>query len=154
MVCVAACFCCWSTFPNQDWNSFINLNLFVITVFPVFLTPLRPLRSATTATKSCTKSKDSDATCTNCNGTHTANYRGCPNYKKEQAKRRRFLHSFRQDNANVAALQADRSFSAANFPPLPQPTAPTPVWNHPSNLQLLLPVDLVVWANSVSFLLS
>lgn len=32
------------------------------------------------ASSACTKDKDTKATCCNCNGDHTANYRGCPSY--------------------------------------------------------------------------
>lgn len=31
-------------------------------------------------TKDCIKSRDTKATCFNCNGEYTANYRGCPSY--------------------------------------------------------------------------
>lgn len=76
------------------------------------------------ATDTCAKPKESPATCTNCHGTHPANYRGCPYYGAIKAARNERMNNRPQTQANTSPYTRMPNFNVNQtyFPALPPKT--------------------------------
>ena len=67
-------------------------------------------------TSECQKERSVDASCANCGGKHTANYRGCPEYKKKT----KLIQKINQKIQNPPKSKNRPPLNRENFPQLPK----------------------------------